>query len=80
MMGKIYKSATEVIVWLGNCTLERKQGIIGLEALSQMPIDQRPEMPFADDPFGEDKFTVVEQNSQDEIVGLPIAQVAETAM
>lgn len=52
LMGEIYKSASSVIVWLGECLLERALALRVIEELERIPFNKHAEMermPITDD-------------------------------
>lgn len=76
MMGRIYQSADRVLVWLGSCDPERSKGVPGLEALAQIPPDERP--PCYKQKLRDQSKPI--KNSQSEIAGIPLEAVTKTAV
>ncbi|KAJ5738354.1 hypothetical protein N7493_001509 [Penicillium malachiteum] len=74
MMGRVYQSAQQVLIWLGSCSQERSLGIDGLEALAKIPPNQRPLCPLAEYMLSPDDAY------QEKLAGVPFTLVAETAM
>jgi len=75
-MGQIYSSASRVIVWLGSCKPEHNQSVPGLDAIAQLPSDQRPACPGlrAHDP------SAPEEDMITEFAGITLKEIANTAV